>query len=340
MSEPTPRLNLIQRAMQQASMRRPASAEEIPDIVEDRRGPKAEIRDRPVARQEVPVERKEPAAIRDDAVLARRDVASAPKRPVLGEDSLSRAAPVGVTHGLRLNLNRLREARMVTPDNRASVTYNEFRAIKRKLLPMTRDPATKATTRNLVMITSALAGEGKTYTAMNLAIGLAAERNLEVILVDGDVVRASIGQYFEGAPEEGLLDLLTGRRQQVDEVLQRCADLPNLHVLFSGRRDDSSPELLASARMGEVCSALSRRFRESVVVIDAPPVLATAEPAALAMHVHHLIMVVAAGQAARHHVEEALAGVATCPSINLVFNKSPEWQRATPYPYYYNYAEK
>jgi receptor protein-tyrosine kinase len=335
MSEPTPRLNLIQRAMQQANMRRSVTTEELPEVEEQRREPSMELRDHVEARTEVP-----PHADRQptETVVDRREAPPA-KRPSY-PDVGGQARPAGVTHGLRLNLGKLRESRMVTPDNRASVTYNEFRAIKRKLLPMTRDPATKATTRNVVMITSALAGEGKTYTAMNLAIGLAAERNLEVILVDGDVVRSSITQYFEGAPEEGLLDLLTGRRQQIDEVLKRCADLPNLHVLFSGRRDDSSPELLASARMAEVSSALSRRFRESVVVIDAPPVLATAEPSAMVMHVHHLIMVVAAGQVARHHVEEALAGVASCGSISLVFNKSPEWQRATPYPYYYNYAQK
>ena len=340
MSEPTPRLNLIQRAMQQANLRRAASAEELPEIVEERREPVAESRERPVERHDAPVVRNEVPAARVETVVERPAVV-APKRSVYADVAASaRTVAPGAAHGVRLNMNKLRESRMVTPDNRASVTYNEFRAIKRKLLPMTRDPATKATTRNVVMITSALAGEGKTYTAMNLAIGLAAERNLEVILVDGDVVRASLAQYFEGAPEEGLLDLLTGRRQQIDEVLHHCADLPNLHVLFSGRRDDTSPELLASARMGEVCSALSRRFRESVVVIDAPPVLATAEPSAMVAHVHHLIMVVAAGQVARHHVEEALAGVAACPSISLVFNKSPEWQRATPYPYYYNYAQK
>ncbi len=323
MSEPTSRLNLIQRAMQQAATKRaqkPAGDDGV--VAEARLEPTTELRDLP--KQEVAAEPREAAA--------------APKR-ANGQAAAAtmRQAP---SQALRLSLNKLRDARMVTPDNRASVTYNEFRAIKRKLLPMTRDPETKATTRNIVMITSALAGEGKTYTALNLAICLAAERNLEVILVDGDVVRSSIGQFFEGAPEEGLLDLLTGRRQQIDEVLTRCSDVPNLHVLFSGRRDDTSPELLASQRMAEVCSALSRRFRDCVVVIDAPPVLATAEPSALAMHVHHLIMVVAAGQVARHHIEEALAGVAACPSINLVFNKSPEWQRATPYPYYYNYAEK
>lgn len=305
MSEPTSRLNLIQRAMQQASPKRPVVAD-----------------DADIAVKEMPEERRAPAAV----------------RPASGEAPVMRPAPVNAKP-LRLNMGKLREARMVTPDNRASVTYNEFRSIKRKLLPMMRDPETRATTKNVVMITSALSGEGKTYTAMNLAIGLAAERNLDVILVDGDVVRASLSQFFDGQPHEGLLDLLTGRRQHVDEVMQNCSDLPNLHVIFSGKRDDTSPELLASHRMAEICSMLSRRFRESVVVIDAPPVLATAEPAALAMHVHHLIMVVAAGQVAREHVEEALEGVAACPSISLIFNKAPEWQRPTPYPYYYNYAK-
>lgn len=323
MSEPTSRLNLIQRAMQQASSKRAQTPEGDDSVVaEARLEPTMELRDLP--KQEV--------------IAEPREAPVAPKRTTAQATAATMRQPP--SQSLRLSLNKLRDARMITPDNRASVTYNEFRSIKRKLLPLTRDPETKATTRNIVMITSALAGEGKTYTALNLAICLAAERNLEVILVDGDVVRSSIAQFFEGAPEEGLLDLLTGRRQQIDEVLTRCSDVPNLHVLFSGRRDDTSPELLASQRMADVCSALSRRFRESVVVIDAPPVLATAEPSALAMHVHHLIMVVAAGQVARHHVEEALAGVAACPSINLVFNKSPEWQRSTPYPYYYNYAEK
>lgn len=324
MSEPTSRLNLIQRAMQQASPKRAESDA----AAEERREPVMELQEAAPAHQ--PHVMPEPHAIPEPPRRAHVQAGAAP---------LVQAHPSD-QQPLRLNIHKLKESRMVTPDSRASVTYNEFRSIKRKLLPLTRNPDTRATDKNIVMITSALAGEGKTYTALNLAICLASEKNLDVILVDGDVVRSSIMQFFEGAPTEGLLDLLTGRRQQIDEVLQRCADVPNLHVLFAGRRDDTSPELLASQRMAEICSALSRRFRESIVVIDAPPVLATAEPSALAMHVHHLIMVVAAGQVARHHIEEALAGVAACPSISLVFNKSPEWQRSTPYPYYYNYGEK
>jgi protein-tyrosine kinase len=304
MSEATPRLNLIQRAMQQASSKRaePVHVEPVPEFKPEER--------------------------RTEYAAPQQAQAPAPQHPVSG------AAPV------RLKLGKLRGSRMVTPDNKTSVTYNEFRAIKRKLLPMTRDPETRAMTKNIVMISSALSGEGKTFTAMNLAIGLAAERNLEVILVDGDVVRASISEYFEGSKgQEGLLELLTGSRRNVDDLLHPCTEVPNLHVLFSGKRDEASPELLASQRMAELCQILSRRYKESIVVIDAPPVLATAEPTALAMHVNHILMVVAAGQVARSHLEEALNGIAVCPSISLVFNKSPEWLRSTPYSYYYNYGK-
>ncbi|GAA0540537.1 receptor protein-tyrosine kinase [Rhizomicrobium palustre] len=308
------RLNLIQRAMREAALKRP------PEEGMDRTEPLFE----PVLEAAASVREAPPRE-------------PPPREPI--REELRPAYAQTPDRTVRLAVGRLKEGRMITPDARGTVTYNEFRSIKRKLLPSTRDPATKATTKNIVMITSALAGEGKTYTAMNLAICLAAEKNLDVILVDGDVVRASVSQYFENAPREGLLDLLTGRRQNLDEVLTRCADIPNLHVLFSGSRDETSPELLASQRMADICTQLSRRFRESIVVIDAPPVLATAEPAALAMHVHHLIMVVAAGQVARHHVEEALQGVVACPSISLIFNKAPEWQRATPYSDYYRYGE-
>lgn len=319
MSDAPPRLNLIQRAMQQASLKRaePVRVDPVPEYKPE----------------ELRVEERR-ADVSQPQYVAPQPQYVPPQAPQHQFQPLAGSTPI------RLKLGKLRGSRMVTPDNKTSVTYNEFRGIKRKLLPMTRDPETRAMNKNVVMISSALSGEGKTFTAMNLAIGLAAERNLEVILVDGDVVRASIGDYFEGSKgQEGLLELLTGGRRSIDEVMHTCVEIPNLHVIFSGKRDEASPELLASQRMAEICSMLSHRFKECVVVIDAPPVLATAEPAALAMHVHHILMVVAAGQVARQHLEEALNGIAACPSINLVFNKSPEWLRPTPYSYYYNYGK-
>jgi len=228
---------------------------------------------------------------------------------------------------VHLDYAKLRASRIVTPDDKSSAAYNEFRSLKRKLIPMTRDPETEVMTRNVVMVTSALPREGKTFTAMSLAICLAAERNLNVILVDGDVVRGSIADYFHGRDFDGLVELLTETGGRIDDMLHPCVELPGLHILFAGRRHETTPELLASRRMGDICAALSKQFKHSIVLFDTPPVLAASEPAAMAAHAHHLIMLVASGQAGRHQIEAALAEVSSCPSISLLFNRSSEWQR-------------
>jgi protein-tyrosine kinase len=306
-SEPTSRLNLIQRAMQRAAL----------------------------AREAVPVSG---GALEETNVPPQS--AFSEQKWVNGAPSLlgSEAEPVQTsrdTAPVHLDYAKLRASRIVTPDNKSSAAYNEFRSIKRKLIPMTRDPETGAMTRNVVMVTSALPREGKTFTVTNLAIGLAAERNLNVILVDGDVVHGSIADYFHGEDHDGLVELLTEKRQRIDDVLHPCADLPGLHVLFAGKRHEAAPELLASRRMADICSALSKHFRQSIVLFDTPPVLAASEPAAMAAHAHHLIMLIAAGQAARHQVEAALAEVSCCPSISLLFNRSPQWERPLSDTYYY-----
>lgn len=228
---------------------------------------------------------------------------------------------------VHLDYAKLRASRIITPDDKSSAAYNEFRSLKRKLIPMTRDPETGVMTRNVMMVTSALPREGKTFTAMSFAICLAAERNLNVILVDGDVVRGSIADYFHGRDFDGLVDLLTETGRRIDDMLHPCVELPGLHILFAGRRHEATPELLASRRMGDICAALSKQFKHSIVLFDTPPVLAASEPAAMAAHAHHLIILVASGHAGRHQVEAALAEVSSCPSISLLFNRSSEWQR-------------
>jgi protein-tyrosine kinase len=247
--------------------------------------------------------------------------AEAPQRAAEPARIAIKAQPV------HLDYAKLHASRIVTPDNKSSAAYNEFRSLKRKLIPMTRDPETEVMTRNVIMVTSALPREGKTFTAMSLAICLAAERNLNVILVDGDVVRGSIADYFHGRDFDGLVELLTETGRRIDDTLHPCVELPGLHILFAGRRHEAAPELLASRRMGDICAALSKQFKHSIVLFDTPPVLAASEPAAMAAHAHHLIMLVASGQAGRRQVEAALAEVSSCPSISLLFNRSSEWQR-------------
>jgi protein-tyrosine kinase len=238
-------------------------------------------------------------------------------------------------HSVKLNYPRLRESKISLPGDRNSVIFNEFRSVKRKLLPLATRNGTEQRAKNIVMVSSALPAEGKTFTSMNLAITLAAEKNLNVILVDGDVIRSSVTRYFTGQSGRGLLDLFSATSCKLDDVLHRCEDISNLHILFSGTQNDGAPEMFASARMAEICDLLSKRFPQSIVIIDSPPVLATSEPTSLATHVDHLIMVVAAGRSSRHQVETALSALTSCRSIYMLFNKAPRWQRPSQGSYYY-----
>jgi protein-tyrosine kinase len=300
MSDTTPRLNLIQRAMKQTKRA----------IPEDGSAGRAEPT-APTATAPVVMERHSEATVQQVA------------------------SPRIIANEVILNYAHLRESKIALPGDRNSVTFNEFRGIKRKLLPLTSRARNDHRIQNVVMVSSALPGEGKTFTSLNLAITLAAEKNLNVILVDGDVIRSSVGRYFTGQSGRGLLDLFGNSQVKVDEVLHHCQDVPNLHILFSGSQNDAAPEMFASARMAEICDALSRRFANCIVVIDSPPVLATSEPTSLVTHIDHLIMVVAAGRASNHQVETALSSLSSCRSMYLLFNKAPKWQRPSHGSYYY-----
>ncbi len=226
---------------------------------------------------------------------------------------------------------------MITPDNLSSALSNEFRGIKRKLLQKVRDPKTRAAVNNLVMVTSSLPGEGKTFSSINLALSLSAERGLHVLLIDADVIRPSVGNMFVSPASEGLTDLLSGRTKHVSDVLYRCADVPNLSVIFSGDPKTNSPELISSSQMANLCHELSARYPDRVIILDTPPVLASSEPAILATYVHQVIMVVSAAQTDKHQLRKSLEAVSSCKNVSLLFNKAPRWDE-TEYNSYYGYG--
>jgi receptor protein-tyrosine kinase len=238
---------------------------------------------------------------------------------------------------VHLDFRVLRQNGMITPDNMSSVVSNEFRAIKRKLLQKVRDPDTRVPVNNLVMITSSLPGEGKTFTSLNLALSLAAERGMQVLLLDADVIRPTVSNVFRSVPREGLTDLLSGAGASVTDVMCRCVEVPNLAVIFSGKARADSPELVSSKRMLDLCADLSTRYSDRIIVIDTPPVLASPEPATLASYVHQLIMVVAANQTDRQQLRTSLEAVSSCKNVSLLFNKAPKWDK-TEYRAYYGYA--
>lgn len=322
----SPSLNLIERMAQ-----RLAKQEGAPSNAGDTASPPAAI-----VAEAAP--RVEPRAVATEAAPVHR-TADLRRAPVEAEQERTRKAPLGSESSRQVSLDfrALRQNGMVTPDNMASVISNEFRGIKRKLLQKARDPESRALFNNLIMVTSSLPGEGKTFTSLNLAISLAAERGLQVLLVDADVVRPAVGNVFKSTPREGLTELLSGKSSRVSDVMCRCTEIPNLAVIFAGNARVDSPELISSGRMVELCRELSNRYSDRIVVIDTPPVLASPEPATLASYVHQVIMVVAAGQTDRYQLRKSLESVASCSNISLLFNKAPKWNDSE-YRSYYGYA--
>jgi receptor protein-tyrosine kinase len=173
---------------------------------------------------------------------------------------------------------------------------------------------------NLVMVTSARPGEGKSFTALNLAGSLAQQNQREVLLVDVDAKQRPITYELGLTDAPGLLDLVANSALKVEEVLVRTA-IPNLSFLPIGSRLPDNSEMLASRPVSTIIERLGRRFANRIIILDAPPCLSTSDPSSLASIVGQTLMVVEAERTQRNELEAALDLIKTCPTITLLLNK-------------------
>ena len=202
-------------------------------------------------------------------------------------------------------------------------TVEEFRAIKRQVL--VNAARASATMRNdlsrLVMITSARPGDGKTYTAINLALSIAFERDLKVLLVDADVYRQSLVSYLGIQATTGWIDLLSDPSVGFSDILLHT-NIPNLSILPAGHAHPEVPELMASRRMTDLVMEMARRYPDRFIIFDTLPCLASSEPTVLAGIVGQALFVVAAHETRRDQVEASLRLISACPSVSLILNKA------------------
>ena len=248
-------------------------------------------------------------------------------RPPLVE---ARARPSGI----ELPLSELRASGFVTPDSPKSQIADEFRIIKRPILANVHGTSgARVANGNLVMVTSALPGEGKTFTAVNLAMSVAMELDTTVLLVDGDVAHPQLPELLRVPQSPGLLDVLTRDDIDVGDALVRTS-IHNLSVLPAGTPHRRATELLASEQMAMLLRDLGSRYPDRVIIFDAPPLLATTEARVLATHMGQIVMVVAADHTRRHAVNLALAAIESCETVLMVLNKAHKTDVGTYYGYY------
>jgi protein-tyrosine kinase len=260
-----------------------------------------------------------------------------PQAPVLSvvvDASLAHRAEPSTR--VSFDLERLRGVGYLVPDQVRSEMAEQFRHLKRPLLKNARaktGPAGLCSSH--IMITSALPGEGKTFSSINLAMSMAMEVDTAVLLIDADVVRPSVfNRLGINIKPPGLLDLLTRDDLPLHEALV-STNVPKLTLMASGERNQRSTELLASTAMDKLLARLAVEYPDHVVIFDAPPLLLTNESPVLATKVGQVVVVVEALKTRRTVIQQAFAALKNCPVVHSVLNKCDEATEGRRYGYYY-----
>lgn len=233
-----------------------------------------------------------------------------------------------------IDRERLAERGMLVPGAAVSALAEEFRLVKRQLLAA-REPGGRPRS---VLLCSAQPDEGKTFCAINLALSLAAERDLEVLLVDADFAKPDVPDLLGLSGGPGLLDALADPEVDVESCVIPT-DVPHLSVLPAGTRSDSDTELLASARARLLLDQLEQGHPQRLILFDSAPVLAASTASVLAAHVDQVLVVVRADRTGESDLREAVALLDGCDTVQLLLNAVSLQPRGRRFGSYYEAEE-
>lgn len=250
--------------------------------------------------------------------------------------------PSPKNYDIQVDFDYFKAKGMLCPEDSHGQMAEEYRLIKRPLLMNAFGKGkSEIEHSNLILITSSLPGEGKTFTAVNLAMSIATERDKTVLLVDADVVKPAASRLFGVSDRPGLIDLLENDVTFGDVLLR--TDVPKLTLLPSGRRHKHATELLASDAMKKLAQEMSERYPDRVIIFDSPPLLATTQAGVLASHVGQVVLVVEAESTPQYIVQESVSSLSACDVVGCVLNKTKQGFGLGYYAYYgykyYNYSE-
>lgn len=223
---------------------------------------------------------------------------------------------------IKFDTDLLRAEGLLATEDSARQVVDQFRNIKRPILKLALGQTADIRWHsNLVMVASALAGDGKTFNTINLALSIANEKDISVILVDADVGKPHISRLLGLAEEPGFVDLL--RKGETDLDLVRFqTDVPGLSIIPAGQQYDYATELLASNRMADAVSRLANGVPNRIVIFDSPPILQTSESRVLASRMGQIVLVVCADKTPRPAVVAAIESLDTDKPVNLILNQA------------------
>lgn len=311
-------MSLVERALKkiQESKLQEARAASSTQVVGRAPGRVDDTVDIPL-REAAPIPLQEPIAVK-------------PVAPVL-KQAVEHRRPERTLH---IDRTALRAAEILPSPEQERQLADEYRHIKRPLIASAIGRGgPQLQNGHLIMMASALPGDGKTFTSINLALSLALEKDISVLLVDADVAKPHVSKIFQIESEPGLLDVLRDENLDVESVILET-DMPGLSILSAGKRSDTASELLASERMEQLVATLGARDPNRIVLFDSPPLLLTSESRALSTVVGQIVVVVRAGVTPQRAVLDAIDLLGEGKSVSLVLNQSDENNHADYYSYY------
>lgn len=249
--------------------------------------------------------------------------------------------PEAISHSrfARIERKRLIDNNFIDPDGAVSGLSEEFRIVKRQLLLAARggkgyEPVEHG---ERILICSAHPDEGKTYSAVNLALSMAKEKDNRVLLVDADFAKPSVVKTLGIENTTGLMDALADDSCDVESLVVDT-DVPGLSVLPAGAATNHDTEYLASSRTSRILDELTANDPSRIIIFDSPPALAASLASVLALHVGQCLMVVRADETTDSALRDALNLLSGCDNIQLLLNRAKFSPTGRKFGSYYGYG--
>ena len=246
--------------------------------------------------------------------------------------------PSGKGPAINIDTQLLGRLGLVSPDQPVTRVAEEYRVLKHRVLhnAFSAEWESEISPR-LIMVTSAQPREGKSFTAVNLALSMASERDTRVLLVDGDFLNPSVFKALHvPRPPRGFIDVLADEQQGLESVILPT-NINHLSLVDAGRSNALASEYLSSQRMQRICAELIGRYDDRIVIFDSSPVLASSEPSVLSHHVGQILFVVEARRSTHGSVRAGLDMIHDTSKVMMVLNKSRLLAGAEAFGGYYDY---
>ena len=211
----------------------------------------------------------------------------------------------------------------------------EYRKLKSLIIKLMKKDDSNA---NTIMVTSSESGEGKSLTAINLALVMAQEYNHTVLLIDADLRRPVLHTYLGLTPALGLTDCIIDGVDPGRAIMR--TSMPQLSVLAAGKRIDKPAEMISSNRMKALIHEVKHRYHDRFIILDTPPALLFSETHVLSSYVDGVLFVVKEG-VSDSSVRASLDILKEAPFLGIVFNNAhPDQLNGRSERYYHYYHRK